>query len=198
MPTINYLLQIYMTHNVQFSASHAALWHVKYSLESFPSDEGWSFDYLPLGTSCIFCCAAAFEAIVNNVFLYKSILTPWDELKLKSKANVLFELKDKKIDWGANPFQNINQLIKVRNWLAHHKEPYLGLASTVDSDIHWISSGEGMPKAPRVDILKELKKASIKNYYNSVREAGVQIARTWGDEFEAESLKSEKYEPLIM
>lgn len=187
-----------MSHNVEFSASHAALWHVKYSLESFPSDKGWSFDYLPLGASCILCCAAAFEAIVNNVFLQKSTISHWDELKLKSKTNVLFELKNKKIDWGASPFQNISQLIKVRNWLAHHKEPYLGLAFVGESNIQWISSSDNMLKAARVDILRELKRDSIENYYSSVREAGVQIARNWGDELEAEYLKSEKYEPLIM
>ena len=184
-----------MTHNVAFLGSHAALLFVKSSLESFPIDKFGESYYLSQGTPCILCCSMAFEALINEIFLYQCTLPHWDELKLKSKADVLFELKGKKIDWSSDPFQSISQLIKVRNWLSHHKEPYLGL---VNGDGYWIGSRERKRIEPRVDILQELRKSSIQKYYNAVRNACIEMTQLWNYEIQLELLTTEQYEPLIM
>lgn len=183
-----------MTHHVIFSASQTALWNVKHSLASFPPDDNGTYNYLAIGTSCILSCSMAFESLVNEVFLDENIISHWDEFKLASKADVLFELKGKKIDWSINPFQRVSKLIKVRNWLTHHKEPYLGLTGL---DLYWVHS-ENKPKSPKVDILRELKKSSIQKYYDAVRKGGIEIATIWDYKDNLDWLTTEKYEPLTI
>jgi len=188
------LSNTHMTHEVEFYASQAALWHVRYSLSTFPKDEEDDnpYAYLAAGTACILCCSAALEALVNEFFVYEETISPWDELKLRSKINVLFELKGEKANWGAKPLQKVAQLIKVRNWLAHHKEPYLGLTG---GDGSWVTDARGH-SAPRVHIQQELKKDSIQNYYNAVRDIGKILAILWGNEYTVEWIESEDYWPL--
>ena len=116
-------------------------------------------------------------------------------MKLRSKADVLFELKEKTIDWSKGDFQRINQLINVRNWLSHHKEPYLGLAN---ADGYWVQSEERKHVVPKINILRELKKSSVQKYYQAVRNAGIEIFKLWDyEEIGLDSLVTEQYEPLI-
>ena len=127
----------------------------------------------------------------RDVFASK-IISPWDELKLASKINVIFESQRTMVDWGAAPFQSISSLIRVRNWLAHHKEPYLGLSN---SEGEWVTDSNGRSR-PRIDIEKELERESIQKYYNAVRQAGISIADLYNDDYTKEWLTNEDYWPL--
>jgi len=176
-----------MTFEVEFHEEHAALWHVKYSLETFP-EQAIPFAYLAQGSACILCCASALEAIVNKIFQYSSPISSWDELRILSKITTLHELKGEKIDWGKQPWQNITKLIKLRNWLSHNKEAYIGLSN---------SEGVWIGKAPQINPELDLDKQSIENIYNSVREGSFILAKIWALESDFDFLETEKYDPLI-
>jgi hypothetical protein len=181
-----------MTHEVEFHASQAALWHVRYSLKTYPPKENNPFAYLAAGTACILCCSTGLEALVNETFLCRNIISPWDELKLASKIDVIFESQGKQVDWGKAPFQTVGSLIRIRNWLAHHKEPYLGLSN---AEGEWVADSRGR-RRPRIDIERELEHNSVRRYYDSVREVGIQIADLFGDDYTKDWLTKEDYWPL--
>ncbi len=176
-----------MTFEVEFHEEHAALWHVRYSLENFP-DHTIPFAYLAQGSACILCCASALEAIVNKIFQYSNPISTWDELRILSKITTLHELKGEKIDWGSQPWQDITKLIKLRNWLAHNKEAYIGLSN---SDGQWVG------KIPQINPEVDLDKRAIEKMYNSVRQGGFILATLWNLESSFDFLKNEKYAPLI-
>ena len=83
-----------MTLEVEFFTEDAALWHVRYCLKTFPSDD-IPFAFAPVDTACILCLSAALESIVNNLLDSNSTFKNWDELKLRSKIETLFKLKMK-------------------------------------------------------------------------------------------------------
>lgn len=178
-----------MAFEVYFHADEAMLWHVKYSLDTFPAAPSPTapFSYLAQGAGCILCCSSALEAIVNKIFLYSNVMSKWDELRLISKIETLHELKEQKIDKGQQPWQDIQKLIKIRNWLAHNKETYIGLSG---ADDEWICG------KVKIDIEKELKKESIEILYKSVRIAGTILSKMWGLDEDFDFLDTERYTPL--
>ena len=177
-----------MTFEVEFHEEHAALWHVRYSLNNFPERDKIPFAFLAQGSACILCCASALEAIVNKIFQHSNSMSSWDELRIVSKITTLHELKGQKIDWGKEPWQDITKLIRLRNWLAHNKETYIGLSN---------SDGQLIGEKPKIDPEIDLDKYSVEKIYNSVRKGGLILSQIWNLESDFKFLEDEKYEPLI-
>ncbi len=177
-----------MTFEVEFYEEHAALLFVHSSLEAFPVRGETPFARLAQGTACVLCCASALEAIVNRIFQHSESISTWDEFKIISKIVTLHELKGKKVNLGELPWQDITKLIRIRNWLAHSKETYIGLSN---SDNQWIE------KTKIIDPETDLDKDSIMKMYNSVRKAGLILSEIWGLKSTFQFLEDEKYLPLI-
>lgn len=183
-----------MTFGIYFQTEHAMLWHVRYSLPTYPSGAGKPpYAYVAAGAACVLACQAALEAIVNNLLQRQTKLRHWDELKLKSKIDTLADLGGIAVDWGKNPWQEITRLIRIRNWLTHNKESYIGLIGAFGD---WVV--DDVNKIPRLDPEAELLEASIRRFYDAVRESGMLLGAAMGAEAEYEFLVSEKYEPVLV
>jgi hypothetical protein len=179
-----------MTLNVSFNSEQVALWHVRYSLSVYPNELEKHHAYLAAGSACILCCASALEAIVNRIFQSSNSFSAWDELRISSKINTLFELKGQRVDWSQNPWQDVARLIRLRNWLAHNKVQHLGLAN---------SNGDWVRGKPNIDPIQELKKESVERLYCAVRDGCQQLISLWDlNKYGTfDYLNNEKYEPLI-
>ncbi|MEX2578255.1 MAG: hypothetical protein WD342_04290 [Verrucomicrobiales bacterium] len=145
-----------MTAEVWFHAEDALFWHVRYTLKTFPSKDDNPYAYLAAGAGCVLCISAGIEAVVNVLLDEHSPIRAWDELRLGSKIESLHELKATEIDWSTGAPQQVARLIRVRNWLAHNKQRFLGLSGSGGG---WVK--DGVNKPPKIDIESELKKDSV-------------------------------------
>ena len=141
-----------------------------------------------LGSASTLACAAALEAVVNRLAARHSPFSAWDRLGLCQKIDMLCEVVADRADWGATPFQTINRLVLVRNWLAHYKDPYVGLSDGVGG---WIKDGAHRP--PKVDPELEFSREVVRRGYDAVRQAGAKLAALHGEHAMAERLRSEDY-----
>lgn len=180
-----------MTFEVYFNAEDAFLLSVKQNLLLY-KDNNDKFLDLAIGSSCCLSCLAALESIVNKMIQQQNKISHWDELRIASKIDTLVELEGEKIDWGSSPWQKITKLIKLRNWLSHNKESYIGLSGYKDV---WIT--DSINKYPKIDPEKELNFKSITRFYNAVRSAGLQLSKILNIEDEYKFLKNEEYYPII-
>jgi hypothetical protein len=180
-----------MTFEVYFNTEEALLLYVKYSLKNLFKNNN-DIDYLSVGSTCVLSLVAALEALVNKLIQERNRILHWDELKLLSKIEEIAQQEKIKIEWGNYPWQKISRLIRIRNWIAHNKESYIGLSGYKDV---WVNNGVNKP--PKIDPEIELKKESIQKYYDAVRECGMILCKIVGVEDNFEFLKTEKYEPII-
>jgi hypothetical protein len=136
----------------------------------------------------------ALEAIVNRLLEDQGRMRHWDELRLFSKIDTLVELGGSLIDWGEQPWQEIARLIRLRNWLAHNKDPLIGLSGHRGV---WIVGGI-KNRIPKLDPLKELREESVRSLYVAVREGGYRLAELVGVTDKYEYLRTERYEPVLV
>lgn len=180
-----------MTFEVYFHADHALLWSVRYALSTWPDTSKNTTAYLAAGSACVLSCSAALEAMVNQLLADYTNLRHWDEFHLKSKIDTLADLHGGQVDWGRRPWQDVTKLIRVRNWLAHHKELVVGLSGACGE---WVVDSAN--QAPRIDPQEVLQESSIRGFYGAVREAGVLLSAMVGDEHRGRALEDEEYDPM--
>lgn len=176
-----------MTFYVDFYADQAFLSFVKKHIEK----EG-DFN-LEDGAVCIMSCAAALEAIINQFFISYTSLRHYDSLRFFEKIETLGDLSDVKVDKGNEPWQGIDNLIKIRNWLAHYKDTTIGL---INSDSEWIVDEAN--KKPKIEPGMALSKHNIEKCYKSVLVAASILAEKLNTGIEYDYLKTQDYEPIIV
>ena len=158
-----------MTFYFDFYAEQAFLLFIKDYLSSTRTATSYS-DYSDAETShcavCILACAATIEAMVNRLFIQKGCFKHFDELRLKSKIETLADVGGVSIDWGKGPWQQVAELIKARNWLAHFKDTTIGLIGAEDT---WVV--DDINKPPKLDPKVVLTPPTIRKYYDALREA---------------------------
>ena len=180
-----------MTFRVYFQAEQAFLSFVKRTLARPCKDNEVVVEK---GAVCVLACEAALEAMVNSLLRDDGRLKHYDELKLKSKIETIANYGGKQINWGAPPWQDIAHLIYLRNWLAHFKDPDIGL---INSDGQWIQ--DNYNRIPKIDPDKELSTRSIKRYYDSTRLCLIELSVCMGiDPYFYQFLDDEKYETYLV
>jgi hypothetical protein len=159
-----------MTHGLLFYADQTFLSFIKRTITHPPKNKKEIRDY---SSVAILACHAAMEYILNCLFQYDQRLEVYDELKISSKIKTLARFGNYEINWGELPWQDISRLIKVRNWLSHFKDPYIGLKGgflqTKDRSGVWVV--DSVNKRPQIDPELELTIDTVEKYYNSVRNA---------------------------
>lgn len=178
-----------MTFEVYFRAEQALLWFVRDTLSRFPEGK-WAG--LAAGSASVLACQAALEAILNRLLEEQGKVSDWDRLSLQSKVNAFAEAEGKSINWGGKPWQEIGHLMRVRNWLAHNKETYIGLSGWRDT---WVKDHHG--KLPKIDIERELSAPAIRRFYVSILDAAIFLCRLVGDKWTCDRLEREDYIPLV-
>ena len=184
-----------MTFNVDFYAEQAFLAFVKRSVSTEIVDHALM---VQTGAVSVLACAAALEAMVNSLFKQDGRFPHFDELRLTSKIDTIGHLTGKTIDWGVQPWQDIARLIMVRNWLAHYKDPYIGLVA--GGDYIGVKGGwvrDDVHKPPKLDPFQELSSASVERFYIATRQGLKMLALDLGIEPSVvEFLDTENYEPF--
>lgn len=176
-----------MTFYVEFYAEQAFLSFVKSHLT-----KETKFD-LEDGAVCVLSCTAAIEAILNRLFENDGRLKHYDSLRLPEKIETLADFAKVEVLWGNKPWQDIGQLISVRNWLAHYKNSTIGL---INSDSQWVV--DDINKKPRLEPGVVLSRKNVTNYYRAVL-SGCQMLVTGLDQgLHFGFLSDENYEPIIV
>lgn len=149
---------------------------------------------LSVGAVCIFACAAALESTVNSLLREDGRFSKYDELRLSSKIETIAELANKKIEWGRAPWQEIDKLIRLRNWLAHYKDPNVGL---INSSGEWLK--DEVNRLPKFDPNVELSQNKITHYYDAARTALHELA-IYLNQYHGnyEFLDAEEYTPYLL
>lgn len=176
-----------MTFYVEFFADQAFLSFVK---KHISKDAKYDLED---GAVCVMSCAAALEAVVNQLFITKTSLRHFDSLRFYEKIETLGDFAGIIVDWGSEPWQGINELIKVRNWLAHYKDTTVGL---INSDSQWIV--DNVNKKPKMDPSVVLSRSSSKRYYDSVLKGSSELTVALGAGSDFDFLQSQNYEPIIV
>jgi hypothetical protein len=152
-----------MTEWVQFFAEQAFLNSVKAKLFELKSDRtSFSVDD---GAVSVLACVAATEAMANGLFISINRYRYYDRLRLNEKLEVLADLAQLELNWGDEPWSSIQELIRVRNWLAHYKDSTIGL---LGSEGYVRTLDYALPKfTPE----RNLNHKAVLRYYNAVRKA---------------------------
>ena len=149
-----------MTYHVTFYAERAFLRFLKKTLSHYTEDD-FSAD---IGCACILAAAAALEASINDLLQSDGRLRHYDELSILSKLETVADWGGVSIAWGNRPWQDVKQLIRIRNWLAHFKDSYVGLTTSSGT---WVNDLANKP--PKIDPYKELSRKQVESYYQAVR-----------------------------
>ena len=181
-----------MTQDAYFYTDQSLLKFVLETLNNFPEEDIYEYSHLSLGIVCLLSCSAAFEAMVNKILIDCNHISHWDELKILSKVDTIIELSNQKLDWGSYPLQNIQKLFKIRNWLAHNKESYIGLLGFGEK---WVP--DRISKTPKIDPRIDFGYTSIKTFYNAVRDSILSLAELTNLTKEFYFLKTEEYKVFI-
>jgi hypothetical protein len=180
-----------MSFRVYFQAEQTFLSFVKRTLAEPCTDKDLTVEN---GAVCVLACTAALEAMVNSLLRNDGRFKHFDELKLASKIETISDFGGKEIDWGAKPWQDIAQLIRLRNWLSHFKDPDIGL---INSDGWWIQDSHN--KIPKIDPDKDLSAKALKRYYDSTRLGLKELAVCTGLDLTCyEFLNTERYETYLV
>lgn len=181
-----------MTFHVHFFAQDAFLEFVQLTLDE-GQDRPDADDLAVIrGSACVLACAAALEAAVNEL-IQDTALSHWDELRLTSKIDTLAELEGQKIPWGQEPWQTVTKLLRVRNWLAHFKEPYIGLMGARGE---WVE--DAVNKPPKIDINSSLGRSAISGYFGAVIEAICRLQQLRGQVDDCSDAMDRKFEPFLV
>jgi hypothetical protein len=179
-----------VTFHVHFIAQDALLQFVRWALEEGkgkpdPDDEG-----VVRGSACVLACAAALEAAVNDL-IQDTGLSHWDELRLSSKIDTLAELQGTRIPWGHDPWQTVVTLIRVRNWLAHYKDPHIGL---MGAQGEWVEDSSNKP--PKIDPKAALGRGSVSRYFEAVVKAICCLKQLRGEVEDCTEALDQEFEPF--
>ena len=181
-----------MTYYVDFYAEQAFLAFVKKSISMKPTDDD---EMVQIGAVSVLACAAALEAMVNFLYKEDGRLPHFDELRLTSKIDTIAHLTHNSIDWGTQPWQDVARLITMRNWLAHYKDPNIGLLGSARGG--WVD--DGINKPPKIDPFQELSSPSIKHFYKATRLGLKELCSFFSiDPMFIEFLDTEDYEPFAI
>lgn len=167
-----------MTFRVHFYADQAFFSMIKRTIEKskiYTGKEKLDFEPEESATAIIICHSAC-EAFLN-ILAYHITLENFNEFERKSildKIEILYRNKDLKVDWSVNPFQDIRNLDKVRNWLTHFKKTDIGLINSMG---HWVV--DDFNKRPKIDDYKELKYERAERYYQNVRSSLAEICKIY-------------------
>jgi hypothetical protein len=177
-----------MTFYVEFYAEQAFLSFVKNNLQSqeLADQKGYT---LELGAVIVLSCAAALEATLNQLFQDDKRLQHYDSLRILEKAETLADFANINIDWGSQPWQEIQRLVRVRNWLAHFKEPKIGL---IGGEGKWIK--DSINQLPKLDPDVELSLQQVKRYYDCVLGSLLLLAKGLGYQDKYRYLETQEYD----
>lgn len=145
------------------------------------------------GAVCVLSCAAAIEAILNRLFENDGRLRHYDSLRISEKIETLADFAQVKVLWGNKPWQDIGQLISVRNWLAHYKNSTIGL---VNSDSQWVV--DDINKKPKLEPGVVLSREYVTNYYKAVLASCQLIVTGLNQDVHFSFLADEDYELIIV
>lgn len=178
-----------MTYRVYFYAEQAFLAQTKAILEQ--DDKAKEHGGAAI---CFLACAAAIEAVANNLLSKTIEFRHYDELRITSKIEHILLFGKIEPTWGIEPWQSVKHLIKIRNWLTHYKENDIGL---VNSDFVWLTDTAN--KAPNIDPYKELTFLNARKHYDQTRCALKILVKCSGlKESEFDFLNTEEYEPFLV
>ena len=176
----------WMSHHLVFNADQTFLKFSKECIRSFDDNDKNNREK---AAAVIIACASALEAKINSYLMSINRLPAWDELKIKSKIETLYFWGNRDPDWGSSPLQEINTLIRIRNWLLHFKEPVIGLSNTGGE---WIVDSHN--KKPKIDPKQILTKEFSSTCYLTTIAALVEIGKlSMRPDYEFDYLISEDY-----
>lgn len=180
-----------MTYNVYFYAEQAYLSHVKKVLSTEPVN----YDHeIESGALCAISSAAAIEAIANALLSEYIKLENFDDLRIELKLERIVEFGSGEIIWGESPWQDVAELIRVRNWLLHFKNSNIGLTN---SKGRWIK--DEYNKIPKFAPDIHLRRSKTARYYQCVREASKILVLSCKNQLDEYSfLDNEEYEPTLV
>lgn len=180
-----------MTHYFYFFAEQAFLSQVKLLAHREPID---TEKQMETGAICVIACVAAIESVVNSLLINYVRFKHFDELRLSSKIEYIVEHRGEEISWGERPWQEVAELIRVRNWLVHYKDSNIGL---MNSDGEWIK--DDVNKPPKIDPNVHLQLVRVRQYYQFTLMALRQLTLLCKDSLEEYSyLETEQFEPVLV
>lgn len=180
-----------MTFRVYFFAEQAFLSQVKFLLSIEPVDEDKEIE---LGAICVMACAAAIEAIANTLLSGYIRFEHFDELRISSKIEHIANTNSSNINWGEAPWQDVAEIIKIRNWLMHFKDSNIGL---INSEGDWLK--DEYNKKPKIVPDLYLSKTKATDYYKSTLKALKLLVLHCKDKLdEFDYLESEKYQSSLI
>ena len=177
-----------MTFHETFSAEQLFLLNAKLALasEDIASDSEVT---LAKRTTAIMSCAFALEALLNLMLKTTGAMSDYDKIPIKAKLELVGILANVEISFGKMPWQKLANLIVVRNWLVHFKEPVVGFLG---------SEGYIGDNIPKRSPNKTLTIDELRQYYFNVLEAGRTLAAGLNLHDEFSYLWTQEFEPWII
>jgi len=180
-----------MTHRFYFFAEQAFLSQVKLLAYAESTD---SEREIETGAICVLACVAAVEAVTNALLTQYIGFKHFDELRLSSKIEYIAEHHHQCVKWGEQPWQDVAELIRVRNWLAHFKDSDIGL---MNIDGVWLE--DAVNKLPKIDPDIHLGLPRVRAYYKSTLRALKHLALLCKDSLgEYAYLETEEFQPVLV
>ncbi len=179
-----------MTFSVTFFAEQAYLSFVKDYFDNPPDEHEKAVER---GAVCVIALACGLEAILNQILRNHSNIRHWDDFRYVSKVETACDIADVELDWGREPFQSISNLIALRNWLVHYKNPEIGL---INSDGDYLESDYW--KIPKRSPDTELIPKNIQRLYDHVREYLISISSGLNLDHEFDYLESQDYYAFLV
>lgn len=188
-----------MTFNVQMKLDNIFLNSAKLALENM--DESSVFDKednknLLYGSNVIISCLSCLEGFINNLFICKTNIKAYDQLRLEGKIETLYNIKLLEVDWGKNPYQTFKELISIRNWLIHYKESYIGF---LGSENDWIKHNYRNIPSNNKNPIRIFTKENCKKYYEQTKQIILDLAQLFRlEECEYNFALKEEFEYFII
>lgn len=177
-----------MAFNMDFNADEAFLLFVAETLQSNSDARPRDDAALVRGAVCVLALDAAIEASAS-ILIKPLNVENWDRLRTKEKVDEIARSQGTTIDWGGAPWQTLTKLRRVRNWLAHFKEPYIGLFGAHG---YW-QGGE-----PKFDPNKVLGFPAVQGYFDASVQAVAMLRTIMGLPAEAERLTGGDFSPFLI
>lgn len=143
------------------------------------------------GAVCVVSLVAALESVVNILLKSNATFRHYDELRLASKIETIFDIGNEEFSWGEEPLQSIGELIRTRNWLVHFKEREIGLAGSEGYAKDYLN------RLPKIDPDVFLKANYIRRQYKSVITLSVNLAKIVGCEDLVKHIQNESFDLFI-
>ncbi len=146
------------------------------------------------GTIVIISCSFAVEATANGILQQIPLaIKIFDELRIKSKIEFIFALKNQSISWGEKPYQSMANLLHLRNRLVHFKKSrQKGL---VNPDMEWAESPD-----VNENILDAFSLTHCTNLYKDTIQVilDMMYVSDLFSDYTIDQITTEKFEPYIL